>query len=181
LADRLKFHYCPMCRTELETRCVFDRDRQQCPKCDWIHFLDPKVGAGVIIAQDGKLLLARRGVDPGMGLWCLPSGFVEIDESPAAAAIRECKEETNLEVELIGRPDVYHYYHDGRGGGVLLLYQARIIGGSPRAGDDVDQVAFFDVDSLPPPHEIAFLSHQQALTSWKVEQQAQNQRRNWPG
>ncbi|MFQ5613365.1 MAG: NUDIX domain-containing protein, partial [Anaerolineae bacterium] len=170
MADRLLFKFCPMCQTGLETRHVFERERQQCPACGWIHFLDPKVGAGVLIEQDGRVLLVRRGMDPGKGLWCLPSGFVEIDESPAEAAVRECKEETNLDVELVGKPDIYHYFHEGRGGGILILYRARVIGGQPRPGDDVNQVCFFEPDSLPASERIAFLSNRTALALWQEEQ-----------
>lgn len=169
MADRLLFKYCPMCRAGLEMRPVFGRERQQCPACGWIHFLDPKIGAGVVAEHGSQVVLVRRGVDPGMGLWCLPSGFVEIDESPAQAAVRECKEETNLDVELIGKPDIYHYYHEGRGGGVLVLYRARVIGGEPRAGDDVSEVNFYDQDSLPDERHIAFLSHRTALAIWQEE------------
>lgn len=164
-----QFTYCPMCKTELEYRHIFDRMRQQCPKCEWIHFQDPKVGAGVLAAQNGQVLLGRRGVNPGMGLWCFPSGFVEIDEGPDEAAVREFKEETGLDVRLTALFDVYHFYSAVKGTGVLILYRGDIIGGTPTAMDDLTELAFFGPDDLPADDELAFDSNRQALKRWKTE------------
>ena len=164
-----QFTYCPMCATELVTRQLYDRLRQQCPACNWIHFQDPKVGAGVIAEQDGKVLLGRRGINPGKGLWCFPSGFMEIDETSEEAAIREFKEETGLDVALSGLFDVYHFHSAVKGTGVLILYQGRITGGTLAAMDDLTDLAFFSPDSLPPDEELAFESNRNALRRWREE------------
>jgi len=169
-----QFVYCPMCATELIYRELFDRLRQQCPACDWIHFQDPKVGAGVIAEQAGKVLLGRRGVNPGKGLWCFPSGFVEIDESPEEAAVREYKEETGLEVELTGLFDVYHFHSAVKGSGVLILYRGRIVAGRPSAMDDLAELAFFAPLELPPAAALAFDSNRQALIQWQQEKAAES-------
>lgn len=165
-----QFKYCPMCATELVYRELYDRMRQQCPACEWIHFQDPKVGAGVIVEQAGKVLLGRRGIDPGRGQWCFPSGFVEIDESPETAAVRECKEETGLEVELTGLFDIFHYFSAVKGAGVLILYRAQITGGKPKPMDDMVELAFYGPSELPANDEIAFESNRQALRRWQVEE-----------
>lgn len=167
-----QFKYCPICATELVYRELFDRMRQQCPACDWIHFQDPKVGAGVIAERNGKVLLARRGVDPGKGLWCFPSGFVEIDESPAEAAVREYKEETGLDVELTCLFDVYHFHSAFKGTGVLILYRGNILEGTPTAMDDITEVAFYGADELPAGDQLAFTSNRKALKRWKAEKEA---------
>lgn len=165
-----QFKYCPMCATELVYRELFDRLRQQCPACEWIHFQDPKVGAGVLVEQAGKVLLGRRGIDPGRGLWCFPSGFVEIDESPEAAAVRECKEETGLEVELRGLFDIFHYFSAVKGAGILILYWAQITGGKPKPMDDMVELAFYAPSELPANDEIAFESNRQALWRWQAKE-----------
>jgi 8-oxo-dGTP diphosphatase len=162
-----RFHYCPLCRTELTDKIIFGRSRQTCPHCGWIYFLDPKVGAGVVIEKEGQILLTRRAVPPSLGMWCFPSGFMEINETPEQAAIRECKEETNLDVHLHGLFGVYGYQHDIRGAGVLILYRGEVIGGEPAPDDDVSEVRFFSPDSLP--DDIAFISNREALSLWRNE------------
>ena len=164
-----QFKYCPMCQTELENRFIHDRVRQQCPACEWIHFQDPKVGAGVLIEQDGKILLGRRGINPGKGLWCFPSGFVEIDETPEQAAIRECKEETGLDVEITGLFGIYPYVSRIKGAGILLLYRGRICGGVLAASDDLTEAVFVGPDALPSDEAWAFASNREALQQWRYE------------
>jgi len=164
---REPYAYCPHCRAEMEDEFVFGRTRRVCPACGFVHFLDPKVGAGVLVEQDGKVVLVRRAVVPAIGAWCLPSGFVEYDESPADAAIRECLEETGLQVHLTGLLDVSQYVSDLRGPGILILYRAQIIGGEPHPGDDASQVGFFGPGELP--DDIAFPSNRRALARWREE------------
>ena len=164
-----QFKFCPLCQTELVYRNVHDRMRQQCPSCHWIHFQDPKVGAGVLIQQDGSILLGRRGIDPGKGLWCFPSGFVEIDETPEQAAIRECKEETGLEVEVTSLFGVYPFVSRMKGAGILILYRGHICGGTLAARDDLTEVSFFAPDMVPSDKDWAFASNRQALDQWMNE------------
>src|SRR5436190_10327540 len=80
--------YCPRCGgSRLSMKEKFGRERMTCATCGFIFFRDPKVGAGVFLEQEGRVLLIKRGVNPGMDLWCLPSGFIEHDESPEVAAV----------------------------------------------------------------------------------------------
>ena len=160
-----KFKYCPLCTAPLIHRHLFGRQRQQCPACEWIHFEDPKVGVGVMVEHNGKMILARRGVNPGRGLWCFPSGFMEIDETPQQAGLREYKEETNLDVKITSLVDIFHFQDDFKAG-ILILYQGEIIGGTPTPMDDVTEIGFFDPNDLPE-NEIAFKSNLIALTHWK--------------
>jgi ADP-ribose pyrophosphatase YjhB (NUDIX family) len=162
---REPYTYCPHCRAEMEDQFLFGRTRRVCPECEFIHFVDPKVGAGVLAERDGKVVLVRRAVVPALGLWCLPSGFVESDESPAEAAVRECLEETGLQVRLTGLLDVTQYGNDKRGSGIIILYRAQVVGGEPRPGDDASEVGFFGPDEMPA--DIAFPSNRQALARWK--------------
>jgi 8-oxo-dGTP diphosphatase len=161
----LEMNYCPRCAHPLEDKFLFGRMRRVCPGCGFIFFRDPKVATGVLVEQDGKVLLVQRAVDPKQGWWCIPSGFIEYDEAPEEAALRECKEETGLEVRLIGLLDVYHYRSDFRGSGILIVYQAEVVGGELRPGDDASEARFFDPDQLP--REIAFASNCEALRWWQ--------------
>src|ERR1700732_3692693 len=68
--------YCVVCGTPLEARHLEDRERPTCPSCGYVHYLDPKIAAAVILGDDRGVLLGRRCVDPGSGLWSFPAGYV---------------------------------------------------------------------------------------------------------
>ena len=134
-----------------------------CPACGRIHFLDPKVAAAVVLAQEGKILLVRRAVEPEQGKWTLPAGFVEADEDPAEAARRECREETGLQVELLGLLDVIHGKEHSSGASIVIVYEGKIRGGEIRPSDDVDAVTFFELGALP---ALAFEATRVAIARW---------------
>jgi ADP-ribose pyrophosphatase YjhB (NUDIX family) len=160
--------FCPRCgsmRLSLQER--FGRDRMTCEVCNYIFFRDPKIGAGVFIEQAGKVLLIQRGVNPGMDLWCLPSGFMEHDETPEQAAVREAKEETGLAVTLDELLGLHPYLDPVRGNGLLVLYRAHALGGTLTPGDDAKAVRYFEPHTLPPPSEIAFRTHRLVLQQWR--------------
>lgn len=158
--------YCPHCRHDLAERIAFDRLRPVCPACGYVHFRDPKVGVSLLIEQEGRVLLVQRAVDPGLGLWSLPSGFIEWDEAPEAAARRECEEETGLLVDNLELLEVVHYTDDFRGPGINLTYSAQVQGGRLQAADDARRVRFCAPDDIPSPDAIAFRNHYLALRRW---------------
>jgi 8-oxo-dGTP diphosphatase len=95
----------------------------------------------------------------------LPAGFVEYGESAWETAVREAEEETGLDVELTGLRGLYFGTDDPRDVAHLAVYDARIVGGQPRPGDDACAVCFFSADELPA--EIAFEGQRQAIADWK--------------
>jgi ADP-ribose pyrophosphatase YjhB (NUDIX family) len=140
---------------------VGDKPRRACPACGYVYFTDPKVGVGVFVVADGKVLLIRRRVPPEKGKWSIPAGFLDRGEDPQETAVREAFEETNLNVKIEGLVDVYYNpVIDGPGASIFILYRARLLGGEIRAGDDADAAAFFAVDDLP---ELAFASTRDAI------------------
>jgi 8-oxo-dGTP diphosphatase len=152
--------YCSRCATAMVTRLVGDRPRRACPACGYIHFTDPKVGVGVVVTHGGKILLVRRAMNPEMGKWSIPAGFLDSGEDPRATAVREALEETGLHVRIEGLVDVYHNPPAEGGASVFILYRARWLGGELQAGDDVDAADFFALDALP---ELAFASTRAAI------------------
>jgi ADP-ribose pyrophosphatase YjhB (NUDIX family) len=158
--------YCPHCRQRLVECLSFDRLRPVCPTCGYVYFRDPKVGVSVLVERKGKVLLIQRAIEPGLGKWSLPSGFMEWDEAPEPAARRECAEETGLIVESLELLDVVHYADDFRGPGINLTYKAQVQGGRLQAGDDAQQALFCAPDELPSPENIAFRNHYLALHRW---------------
>ncbi len=163
---RQGFTYCPRCRAELVDREVYGKVRRVCPACRFVQFIDPKISTAVLAEQEGKVLLIKRRMEPAQGSWCMPGGFIEVDETPIEAAMRECREETGLEVEITGLVDVYTY-RDYRGQGILILYRGQIVGGRLASGDDAETARLFGPDELP--EDIAFDTNIQALAAWRME------------
>ncbi|MEM7333394.1 MAG: NUDIX hydrolase [Chloroflexota bacterium] len=150
-----KVRYCSNCGAPMETRCIGDKLRRACTQCNFIHFTDPKVGVGVFVVRDSKILLVRRTMAPEIGKWSIPAGYIDHGEDPEVVAVREAFEETSLTVEIEKLIDVYHNPPEEGGATVFILYQAKLLSGTPQAGDDADAVGFFGADELP---EIAFKS-----------------------
>ncbi len=146
----ITYRYCPQCAAELETRIVFGKSRPVCPQCGFVYFADPKVAAGVLVEQDDQVLLVRRINEPLQGLWSIPAGFVDAHEDPQEAALRECLEETGLEVQITGLLDVINGREHERGADIIIVYRAVVSGGTLAPGDDADQAAFFPRSHLPP-------------------------------
>lgn len=159
--------YCPHCAHPIEEGLAFGRLRLVCSRCGFVHFRDPKVGVSVLVTRHSQVLLVRRDIEPGMGKWCLPAGFVDWDEAPEAAAKRECVEETGLIVTCLELLEVVHYQQDFRGPGINLIYRALVAGGSLLPGDDAADVRWFSADALPPQTQIAFHSHYVTLEQWR--------------
>jgi len=152
--------FCIQCGAPLEHHFRFGQVRPVCPACGWIYFADPKVAAGVLVEQDGQVLLVRRVNEPGQGLWSFPAGFIDAREDPAHAAARECLEETGLVVEVTGLLHLISGSEHPRGADIILVYAAHVIGGALQAGDDADRAQFFPHDALPP---LAFRATRVAL------------------
>jgi len=82
MAKPLDMNYCPCCGQVLIDKFIFGRVRRKCPECGLVFFRDPRVAAGVLAEQDGKVVLVKRLYDPHTGDWALPVRFVEINEGP---------------------------------------------------------------------------------------------------
>ena len=152
--------YCPECGAELGERFVHGRQRPACPRCHFVHYANPKVAVGMIVAQEGKVLLCRRDIDPGRGLWSFPSGYVDAGEPVKVAARREVLEETGLEVE-IGR--LVGVYDSPNRPVVYVVYAGRIVGGELRVREEVQEVGYFGLEALP---ELAFEHDGLILADW---------------
>ena len=156
-----EFKYCPRCGTPVIHKDLFGRVRAVCPQCGWIHFIDPKVAAAVLIEQDRRVLLVRRAGEPFRGFWSLPAGFINGGEDPAEAAVRECLEETGLMVRVTRVLDIISGKEHPRGADFIIVYQAEVISGELKPDDDADAVEWFERGSLPP---LAFRATQVVLS-----------------
>ncbi len=142
-------NYCAICGGVLVSRNTAGRLRPYCQRCETPVYFDPKVAVAVFIARAGRVLLIQRAVDPGKGKWALPAGFVDYDEAPEAAAIRETREETNLQVH-IGKLLAVFPKRDQGLADIVIAYAAEVLDGEARAGDDAAAVGWFAPDDLPP-------------------------------
>lgn len=157
----MKLKYCPQCGREMAIKEQSGRPRQTCPRCGYVHYHNPVPGVGVIVEMDGGVVLVKRRFEPRAGWWCLPAGFLEADESAEEGAVRECKEETGLNVVLDEIFGVYSFPEGMQRSGLVIFYTAHVVSGELRAGDDAEEVRVFPLDG--PPDNVAFRTHRQVL------------------
>jgi len=113
----------------------------------------PIVGTGALILQDGKLLLIRRGAQPGQGKWSIPGGLVELGENVQDAMVRETKEEVGLDVEAVKLMDVFDSVTlDGHGRiqyhFVVVNFLVRVVGGSLKTASDILEARWVPIDEV---------------------------------
>lgn len=112
----------------------------------------PVPTVGVVCLRGEEVLLIKRGTPPRLGQWSVPGGRLEWGETLQSAALRELKEETGVDAELLGLIDVIDGVFPARPGGeitrhyVLIDYAARWTGGEPVAGDDAAEARFVSRD-----------------------------------
>jgi ADP-ribose pyrophosphatase YjhB (NUDIX family) len=148
--------YCPRCGQEAE---VSFPGRLGCSHCGYIAYYGPQpVAAAIPLDGEGRVILLRRGFDPGRGLWTFPGGFVDLGESVDQAARREADEELGLTIELDGLVGVYSRPSDRV---VLIVFGARATG-RPRTTPEATEVHAFAPADIPWT-ELAFWSTERAL------------------
>ena len=149
------YRFCPCCAGELVQREDFEgRARLACRSCGFVLELNPVLGVAVVLVEDGRILLARRRYTQTAGMWCIPCGKVEQGEDVREAARREFLEETGLEVELVDTLFVHSSFQKPHRPVLGVWFSGRVVGGELTAGDEVQELAFFPLDT--PPADLAF-------------------------
>jgi ADP-ribose pyrophosphatase YjhB (NUDIX family) len=152
---------CPRCGTELEGR---DRGHLACPACGSQYWANSSPAVEGLLERGGRVLLGRRAIEPRLGYWDLPGGFLEEGEEPLDGLRRELREETGLDVEPVAflgtHLEPYDNYY------VLGLTWLVTGDGEPSAADDVAELRWFGPDELP--SEMAFSHQDEVLRSWAV-------------
>jgi ADP-ribose pyrophosphatase YjhB (NUDIX family) len=161
----LSFRFCPKCGARLEPRLLKhgEPERLVCVGCGFVFYLDPKVAVGTIIrTPDDHIVLVRRAIHPGYGLWVFPGGYVDRGEEVHAAAIREAREECGLDVRLEGLVNIYSYA--GRAP-IVIVYAASVVGGDLCGDEECLEAALFNASTIPW-NELAFASTAEGLRDY---------------
>lgn len=157
----LKPLYCSQCGSVMSTRPEDGRDRDVCPTCETVFYQNPlPVAASVIISPSREVLLVKRKRDPFKGMWCLPIGFAELNETIESAALRELREESGLVGRVLRLLDADSYQSDFYGDLLIVTFEVENVGGKECPGDDAETVAYFALDDIPP---LAFSSNRKAV------------------
>lgn len=151
--------YCPECAGSFAEEMVHGKLRPVCKLCGFVFYQGPKLAAGVVVVDEGKVLLARREVGPREGSWTFPSGYVDLGESPAEAAIREAREETDQDVVL---DQLLGVYTNPSHSVSLVMYAGHFSEDASLKADN-DLVGLFPLAGLP---ELSFEHDRQILQDW---------------
>lgn len=141
-------NYCSNCghRVALRIPAGDNRERFVCAHCSAIHYQNPKMVVGAIPEWDDKILLCRRAIEPRLGFWTLPAGFMENGESTAAAAARETLEEANARVEI---GDLFAMLSVPHVDQVHVFYRATLMDLEFSAGTESLEVALYAERDIP--------------------------------
>lgn len=161
------FRFCPVCGSRLEPRVLKTGEpmRLVCtsPACGFVFYLDPKLAVGTIITMpDGGIVMTRRAIEPGHGLWVFPGGYVDRGEEVRVAAMREAREEAGIDVRLDGLVGIYSYPGVTA---VIIVYHATWIAGTLAIDDESSEIRTFAAADLPW-DALAFPSTRDALRDY---------------
>lgn len=153
---RSPIKFCRNCGTSVTYRLPDDgdtRERAVCPTCATIHYENPLNVVGTIpVLDDGRVLLCKRNIEPRRGLWTLPAGFMELQETTAQGAQRETDEEAGADIEL-GR--LFSLINVIQVGQVHLFYCAHLRSEQCYPGPETIEARLFAEAEIPW-QEIAF-------------------------
>lgn len=158
--------FCPLCGADVVWR-VASRDMREhpvCSGCGFVVYLHPKLVAITIPVRGGRVLLARRAIEPAHGLWTFPGGYVDWGEDLATAARREMREEVGLDLAPAGLVGIYSYADAPV---VIVAYHVTVPDGLEAAADthEVSEVRYFARSEIPW-DALAFRSTREALEDW---------------
>ncbi len=123
-----------------------NRHRHVCKSCQTIHYENPKIVTGCIAQWQNKILLCKRAIEPRYGLWTLPAGFMENNETNLQGAARETVEEANAQVDNMRLFCVFSIAHISQ---VYTMYLGDLAAGQASAGEESLDVGLFKEDDIP--------------------------------
>jgi ADP-ribose pyrophosphatase YjhB (NUDIX family) len=166
-----KVRFCPLCGASMASRAILPENslRKVCTQCGFVLFPGPKLVAGCLVIDAGKVLLLRRGNWPALGKWTFPGGYVDFGENAADGAVRETHEEVGMRVELDGLLGVFS---DQKSPALtIVVYLAKPGVEPPSVSEEASEVRYFGPDEIPW-HELAFPTTIDAVTAWVASTRA---------
>ncbi len=145
-----EFLFCPYDGKPLIKVESGGKQRPTCSSCGFVHFRNPSPTVSLLIVDEERVLLGKRGGHPGKGTWSLPSGYIEYDEDFLSTTIREAKEETGLDVMVESVINVISSFVSPKFHFLGLYVAAQVVGGTLKAGDDLDAVEWFPLNGPLP-------------------------------
>src|SRR5512144_300265 len=129
------YKYCPQCGGLLEKRLIKPQEprRLVCTVCGFVFYIDPKLSVIAIIPMAEGVVMVRRAIEPGYGLWVVPGGFVDLGEVVEEAVVRETREETFLTVRPLRLLNIYSYPNHRT---IIAAYVTEYVSGELAAGDE---------------------------------------------
>ena len=142
----IEYNFCSKCGSPIDE----GSEPAHCSHCNTTYYRNAKPGASVLPIRDGKVLLAKRGREPYKGMYDIIGGFMEADEAPEDAAIREAKEETGLDVKITRLLGIYVDRYGEDGDYTLNIhYIAEVLGGEMQAMDDIVGLEWIPIEDVP--------------------------------
>jgi len=140
--------FCPSCGSLVSLR-IPEGDsltRAVCDACSTVHYQNPKMVVGCLATYGDRILLCKRAIEPRLGLWTLPAGFMENNESAPEGAAREAMEEANARVEITDLYTVYSIPHISQ---VYMMFRARLLDPDVSPGIESLEVRLAREDEIP--------------------------------
>ena len=141
--------YCSQCGSDRISQSIPEGDnrlRYVCPDCGTIFYQNPKIVAGCIAEWQGSILLCKRAIDPRLGTWTLPAGFMENKETVQEAAARETEEEASAQILDQKLYMIYNLPHISQ---VYVMFRGEVKEGIASPGIESLDTAFFDESDIP--------------------------------
>ncbi len=147
--DSLRYRHCPLCANPLENS--WDPDglfRARCPDCRWTHYPPNGLGINVVVTTPEGVVFLFPPNEPPEAPAALPGGHIEFGESPEQAAVREAREETGFEVEVVRELGRWFKRETSIGPMLSFIFETRVVGGALRDGLE-GRVAIHAPDTFP--------------------------------
>ena len=173
MLHRAQIKHCKACGAAVEYRLPDDGDtrlRAVCPACQAVHYENPLNVVGTVPVWGDKVLLCKRNIEPRLGKWTLPAGFMELGETLAQGAARETVEEAGAQFEM---QELFSIMNVVRVGQLHFFYRARLISDSFDPGHETMEARLFSEQDIPW-DEIAFRTVKQTLQCYFADMKSQN-------
>lgn len=145
--ENMRYKFCPQCGGKLSVEETNSLSQLKCVDCSEIFYQNPAVGVAAILIKDKKILLGKRNISY-RNMWCIPCGYVEYYEDAREAAVREFKEETNLDIKLGPVFNIHSNFHNPAQHTVGIWFLVEEYIGDMMPDDDIDGLEFFSTQDI---------------------------------